>query len=80
LTDTQAEKLKSLAEGIEYADVNEYAQKVSILKENYFSTSVKSDNVLDSAESSTDGRGMISEELNGPMAAYVRSLGKTQLR
>ena len=80
LTDTQAEKLKSLAEGIEYADVNEYAQKISILKENYFSTSVKSDKVLDSAESSTDGKGMISEELNGPMAAYVRSLGKTQLR
>lgn len=80
LTDTQAEKLKSLAEGIEYADTNEYAQKVSILKENYFSTSVKSDKVLDSAESSTDGKGMISEELNGPMAAYVRSLGKTQLR
>ena len=80
LTDTQAEKLKSLAEGIEYADANEYAQKVSILKENYFSTSVNSDKVLDAAESSTDGRGMISEELNGPMAAYVRSLGKTQLR
>ena len=80
LTDTQAEKLKSLAEGIEYSDTDEYAQKVSILKENYFSTSVKSDNVLDAAESSTDGRGMISEELNGPMAAYVRSLGKTQLR
>jgi hypothetical protein len=80
LTDTQAEKLKSLAEGIEYADANEYAQKVSILKENYFSTSVKSDNVLDSAESSTDGKGMISEELQGPMAAYVRSLGKTAPR
>lgn len=80
LTDTQAEKLKSLAEGIEYSDTDEYAQKVSILKENYFSTSVNSDNVLDAAESSTDGKGMISEELNGPMAAYVRSLGKTQLR
>jgi hypothetical protein len=80
LTDTQAEKLKSLAEGIEYADANEYAQKVSILKENYFSTSVKSDKVLDAAESSTDGKGMISEELNGPMAAYVRSLGKTAPR
>lgn len=80
LTDTQAEKLKSLAEGIEYSDVNEYAQKVSILKENYFSTSVKSDNVLDAAESSTDGKSMISEELNGPMAAYVRSLGKTTPR
>jgi hypothetical protein len=80
LTDTQAEKLKSLAEGIEYADANEYAQKVSILKENYFSSSVKADKVLDAAESSTDGKGMISEELQGPMAAYVRSLGKTAPR
>lgn len=77
LTDTQAEKLKSLAEGIEYSDVNEYAQKISVLKENYFSTSVKTDNVLDSVEVSSDGKSMISEELNGPMAAYVRTLGKT---
>lgn len=77
LTDTQAEKLKSLAEGIEYSDVNEYAQKISVLKENYFSTSVKTDNVLDSVETSSDGKSMISEELNGPMAAYVRTLGKT---
>lgn len=77
LTDTQAEKLKSLAEGIEYSDVNEYAQKISVLKENYFSTSVKTDNVLDSVEVSSDGKSMISEELNGPMAAYVRTLGRT---
>lgn len=76
LTDTQAEKLKSLAEGIEYSDVKEYAQKISVLKENYFSTSVKTDNVLDSVEVA-DGKSMISEELNGPMAAYVRTLGKT---
>jgi hypothetical protein len=77
LTDTQAEKLKSLAEGIEYSDVNEYAQKISVLKENYFSTAVKSDQVLDTVETANDGKSMISEELNGPMAAYVRSLGKT---
>lgn len=76
LTNTQAEKLKSLAEGIEYSDVTEYAQKISVLKENYFSTSVKTDNVLDSVEV-TDGKSVISEELNGPMAAYVRTLGKT---
>jgi hypothetical protein len=77
LTDTQAEKLKSLAEGIEYSDVNEYAQKISVLKENYFSTAVKTDNVLDSVDTSSDGKSMISEELNGPMAAYVRTLGRT---
>jgi hypothetical protein len=77
LTDTQAAKLKSLAEGIEYSDVKEYAQKISVLKENYFSTVVKADQVLDNIDTSSDGKSMISEELNGPMAAYVRSLGKT---
>jgi hypothetical protein len=77
LTDTQTEKLKTLAEGIEYANVNEYAQKLSVLRENYFTTSVKSGKVLDSAETVSDGRGMISEELTGPMAAYVKTLGKT---
>jgi hypothetical protein len=77
LTDTQAEKLKALAEGIEYSDVREYAQKISVLKENYFSTAVKSDKVLDTVESANDGKSMINESLNGPMAAYVRSLGKT---
>lgn len=80
LTDTQAEKLKSLAEGIEYSDINEYAQKISVLKENYFSTAVNTDNVLDSVEVSSDGKSMISEELNGPMAAYVRTLGRTLSR
>lgn len=77
LTNTQANKLKTLAEGIEYSDANEYAQKLNILKENYFSTSVKSGNVLDSVESVSDGRGMIAEELSGPMAKYVQTLGRT---
>lgn len=76
LTVTQAEKLKALAEGIEFTAANEYAQKINILKESYFNSSVKSDNVLDNNEVENDGRGMISEELKGPMAAYVRSLGK----
>lgn len=36
LADTQVEKLAKLAEGIEFADVNQYRQKVSLLKESYF--------------------------------------------
>jgi hypothetical protein len=77
LTVTQANKLKTLVEGIEYSSVNEYAQKLNILKENYFSSSVKSDRVLDSVESVSDGRNMINEELSGPMAKYVQTLGRT---
>ena len=76
LTSTQAAKLRSLSEGLEFNNVNEFAQKVNILRENYFTDSVNSDNALDKAEVVTDGKGMISEELQGPMAAYVRTLGK----
>lgn len=36
LADTQVEKLARLAEGIEFADVNQYRQKVALLKESYF--------------------------------------------
>jgi hypothetical protein len=77
LTDTQAEKLKSLAEGIEYADVKEYEQKLSVIKESYFNKTPANDQVLDKVESSTDGKGVIQEELTGPMSAYVKVLGRT---
>jgi len=36
LADTQVEKLAKLAEGIEFNDVNQYRQKVALLKESYF--------------------------------------------
>lgn len=77
LTSTQAAKLRSLSEGLEFTSVNEFAQKVNILRENYFADGVNSTNSpLDKAEVVTDGSGMIAEELQGPMAAYVRTLGK----
>lgn len=36
LADTQIEKLASLAEGIEFANVDQYRQKVALLRESYF--------------------------------------------
>lgn len=74
LTDTQAAKLKSLAENVDFTDDASFTKKVATLKESYFSTEVKNDNVLTEEvleEEATDN-------LNGPMAAYVKSLGKTQ--
>lgn len=74
LTDTQAAKLKSLAENLDFTDENQFAKKIATLKESYFPTEVKNDKVLTEEvleEEVTDG-------LNGPMAAYVKSLGKTQ--
>jgi len=75
LTDTQAEKLKSLAEGIEFTSAKAYSAKVATLKESYFTNSVKSENILDNEEVEAEG-GLIAEEIKGPMASYVRALGK----
>ena len=74
---TQAEKLKKLAEGIEFTTAEEYANKLNILKESYFNLPVSTENVLDNNEVENNGKGMISEGLNGPMEKYVRVLGKT---
>ena len=54
LVDTQIEKLRSLAEGIEYADAEEYGEKLKIIKEQYFTESKEN-------EGST---GLINEEVS----------------
>lgn len=75
LTTTQAAKLRSLAENITFTTPAEYEQKIQTLKESYFTKSVNSSQVLD--EAVTDNNSMITENLNGPMAHYVKAIGKT---
>ena len=41
LTATQAEKIKSLAEGVEFSTEDEYKQKLDTIRENYFPSGVK---------------------------------------
>ena len=76
LTATQAEKLKSLAENVDFVDAESYATKIQTLRENYFPSSVKPQTELDKIESGTEGQTMIAEE-NNPMSKYVRALGKS---
>ena len=49
LSQTQVEKLKSLAEGVDYSSDSEFANKLEVLKESYFRADVKvaSNNALD---------------------------------
>lgn len=76
LTSTQAEKLKTLSEGIEYNDLDTFETKVQTLRENYFPTpSVKSETTLDKIETGTEGKTMIAEE-TGRMSKYVKALGR----
>ena len=76
LTDTQAQKLLALVENVEYTDDETFVNKISTLRENYFPTSVKADAVLDRVESA-DPQTITEENLQGPMAKYVKALGKS---
>jgi hypothetical protein len=76
LTDTQAEKLKTLSEGVSFTGEEEFVSKVETLRENYFPTSVKNDEVLDKVETTTDPNMLNEANLDGPMSKYVRAIGK----
>lgn len=75
LTDTQADKLFALAENIDFNSTDEYARKIHTLKESYFPSTVTAQTSLDNVEEA-DGKSFIAEELQGPMNAYVRAIGK----
>lgn len=77
LTATQAEKLKTLAENVDFVDDKSYATKIQTLRENYFPSVVKAQTELDKIETGTEGQTMIAEEISNPMSKYVRALGKS---
>jgi hypothetical protein len=41
LTEVQVEKIKSLAEGVEFTTEGEYSQKLAVIRENYFPSGKK---------------------------------------
>ncbi|CAB4142788.1 prohead core protein [uncultured Caudovirales phage] len=79
LAETQVEKLKTLAEGIDYSDADTYRKKLEIVKEQYFKTSKPATTT-----------GLITEEIDGEddtasgttgytapgMNAYVQAIAK----
>jgi hypothetical protein len=75
LTDTQADKLGVLAEGVSFDSVEEYREKISAIKESYFAESSKMIN--DETEYLEESV----EEDNAPsidptVARYAESLGR----
>jgi hypothetical protein len=77
LTATQAEKLKTLAENVDFVDADSYTTKIQTLRENYFPSVVKAQTELDKIETGTEGQTMIAEDISNPMSKYVRALGKS---
>jgi hypothetical protein len=82
LTATQAEKVKTLTEGVEFTTEGDYAKKVGIIRENYFKTdsSVKvgSNNPIALTESEIPVEA--STEVSPAMNYYVNALSRTRTR
>jgi hypothetical protein len=76
LTDTEIEKLASLSEGIEFSNLEQYKEKVNILKESYFTkNSGNYQNQQNLTEEST-GQMPLSENVNPGMNALVEAMSR----
>ena len=70
LVDTDAEKLKTLAEGLEFESVDQYKEKVEVLKENYFNDSVSA------IEENSSNDGDTPLDNGSSMGIYTNALSK----
>jgi hypothetical protein len=68
----EIEKFASLVEGIEFDSVEQYAEKISVIKENYFGENAMSEDTLD--EQTTNQ--IISEENSPGMEKYVNTISR----
>ena len=79
LTDTQVEKIKSLAESVEFSTEDEYKEKLETIRENYFPSGIVKASESQLQEEVTDGseKQIVS---NDPLvAAVANAISKTKL-
>lgn len=78
LTDTQADKLKVLSEGVSFETTEDYAKKVEAIKENYFTESVaETADETEFLEESTEEEAPAQTEIADPaVSAYAAALGR----
>jgi len=80
LTDTQAEKLRVLSEGISFETVEDYSKKVEAIKSNYFTESapvaVEEEADLLQEENTEDAKPMITDEVSAYAHSISRSFAK----
>ena len=72
LVDTDVEKLRSLAEGIDFDNAEQFAEKLAVLKEGYFTKSNASDEVTFITEESDSEEPTSIQETTGPMSFYAQ--------
>jgi len=77
LVDTEVEKLRSLAEGIEYDTEETYREKLNLLKESYFNkTNPESSNFEETVLTEETAKESKEGKVTGQMADYMRAISK----
>ena len=75
---TQQEKLRSLVEGIEYSDVEEFTKKLDIIKETYFPSAKGSSKAATLTEDvDYDSDEEVAPVTSGPMSVYMQAISQT---
>lgn len=79
LTATQADKIKTLAEGVEFTTEGEYADKLKVIREQYFSGNGGKKAVTQSVvlNESNEPDAAPGADLSSSMASYVSAIGLT---
>jgi hypothetical protein len=80
LAETQVEKLRTLAEGIEFLDAGSYRKKLEIVKEQYFTSPKKtaaSTGLITEEIDGTDSSVREGPSVTGPMAQYAQAIAKS---
>jgi hypothetical protein len=75
LAETQFEKLKKLAEDLDFEDAETFAQKVETIKESYFTKKVTEAHDI---EEDDDGEAIV--EASGAMASYLQAIKSTNAK
>ncbi len=77
LTDLQAEKMKSLSEGVDFISVDDFAEKIEMLKENYFNSDEEqlTETIFDEDEPLEEEA--TSPRVTGEMAQYMSAISRT---
>lgn len=75
---TQAEKFKTLAEGVDFTDEETFKQKLEIVKENYFAEKkTKSVTLIESEIENADDPAPRATPVPGAVANYVHAISRT---
>jgi len=80
LTQTQVEKIKTLAESVDFSTEEEYKEKLETIKENYFPSGVKKAQATQLNETVEDGSENKKQIIDDPFVAAVsKAISKTKI-